>query len=53
MAERKRYNKPEIKQVKLMPEEAVIAACKAAAVGASKNGTGCTNPSNHCVDGGS
>lgn len=39
MAKKKLYQKPEVKQIKLVPEEAVLTACKIAADGAT-NGSG-------------
>lgn len=46
MAKKKLYRKPEIKQVKLVPEEAVLSGCKVYKGGANGSGT------NRCVTAG-
>lgn len=53
MVKKKTYRKPQINQVKLVPEEAVLLGCKAIGTGANKNGTGCANPAQSCMDQGS
>lgn len=40
MAKRKPYQKPQISKIKLVPEEAVLTACKVAAIGAPTNHSG-------------
>lgn len=52
MSERRPYRKPEIKQLKLMPEEAVLTGCKTTGTGSTsnKNDGGCRNPTWSCVD---
>jgi hypothetical protein len=50
MVRRKPYRKPQVNQVKLMPEEAVLAGCKLTGTGAaSRNNDGtCKNASFEC-----
>ena len=49
---KKLYRKPQIQQVKLVPEEAVLGGCKTAttATASVSQGTGCSQSS--CVDNG-
>lgn len=55
MSERKPYRKPEIKQLELVPEEAVLAGCKATGTGSTsnKNDGTCPNMGWSCVTQGS
>ncbi len=48
MSGRKNYNKPEIKRVRLAPEEAVLAACKTAG-SIRTGGKKCDNLQGTCV----
>ena len=56
MVKRKTYRKPQVNQVKLVPEEAVLTACKlpGTASGSSNKQSGsCVNPAQGCQDPGS
>jgi hypothetical protein len=46
---RKKYHKPEIRKVRLAPEEAVLAACKTAGVLRTK-GSKCDNLQGGCIN---
>lgn len=49
MVKKKTYRKPQIKQVKLVPEEAVLTNCKTTGTGQNRNND-CSNPSQSCMD---
>lgn len=53
MIRRKPYRKPQVNQIKLVPEDAVLMACKADAVGAARSRTGCTKSNDMCANAGS
>ncbi len=54
MVKRKTYRKSQINQVKLVPEEAMIAGCKATGSGISNRNSGtCANPNQRCINPGS
>ncbi|MBW2646539.1 MAG: hypothetical protein JRE23_10225 [Deltaproteobacteria bacterium] len=49
LKEKKEYRKPEIRKVRLAPEEAVLAACKAAGT-ARRQGNKCDNLQGACIN---
>ena len=55
MVKRKTYRKPQINQVKLVPEEAILAGCKAIGTGssASRLAGDCPNEKQSCMNPGS
>jgi hypothetical protein len=46
---KKQYHKPEIRKVRLAPEEAVLAACKTAGVNRARGGK-CDNLQGGCIN---
>lgn len=49
MDKKRSYQKPEIKEIKLVPEEAVLAGCKITFTGAG-GGTKCIEGAGGCVN---
>ena len=50
MVKKKTYRKPQINQVSLVPEEAVLSGCKAIGTGdINKNIGQCQNPNQSCM----
>lgn len=45
---RRPYSKPEIEQVQLIPEEAVLTSCKTSTGGPGRPGVGCAVAPKHC-----
>lgn len=49
MSEKKKYTKPEVRRVKIAPEEAVLAFCKYAGVNRS-TGSRCDDLQGQCIN---